>query len=164
MIITLKNKDTLQLDDFNFQCAIGKNGTSSTKLEGDKKTPKGIFGIDRLYYRKDLIKKPDTKLKCIPIKKNMGWCHDPKKPLKYNRLIRINKNDKHEKMYRKDYKYNLVVPIKYNFLKPKLGKGSAIFFHLTNNLKPTTGCIALKYTDFLIFLRLIDKNTKIKIS
>ena len=56
MIIILKNKDTLQIDDFNFKCAIGKNGTSFSKFEGDKKTPKGIFGIDKLYYRKDLIK------------------------------------------------------------------------------------------------------------
>ena len=107
---------------------LEKNGTSFSKFEGDKKTPKGIFGIDKLYYRKDLIKKPDTKLKCIPIKKNMGWCHDLKKPSKYNKLIKINKNDKHEKMYRKDHKYNLIIPIKYNFLKPKLGRGSAIFF------------------------------------
>ena len=98
MIITLKNKDTLQVDDFNFKCTIGKNGTSSSKFEGDKKTPKGIFSIDKLYYRKDLIKKPITKLKCIPIKKNMGWCHDLKRPSKYNRLIKVNKNDKHEKV------------------------------------------------------------------
>ena len=71
MTIFVKNKHTLQIDEFKFICCIGKKGSTTNTKEGDKKTPKGIFGIDRLYYRKDLIKKPDTKLKCIPIKKNM---------------------------------------------------------------------------------------------
>ena len=163
MIIILKNKDTLQYDDFNFKCSIGKLGITYKKIEGDKKTPKGIFKLDKLYYRKDRIKLPVTKLKCIPIKKNMGWCNDLKNEKNYNKLIKINQKISHEKMYRFDKKYDLVIPIKYNFLKPKLGKGSAIFLHITKNYKPTAGCIALKKKDFLIMLRLIKKNSKIKI-
>ena len=31
MIIHLKNKYTLQVDDFNFICTIGKNGISKKK-------------------------------------------------------------------------------------------------------------------------------------
>ena len=42
-------------------------------------------------------------------------------------------------------------------------KGSAIFIHLTNNYKPTAGCIALKKKDFEIMLKLINQKTKIKI-
>ena len=67
-------------------------------------------------------------------------------------------------MYRKGSIYDLVIPIKYNFLKPKIGKGSAIFLHITKNYKPTAGCIAISKNDFLILLRLINKKTKIKIS
>ena len=78
MTIILKNKDTLQFKNFNFKCSIGKRGLTSRKIEGDKKTPLGIFSIDKLYFRKDRIKNPKTLLKCIPIKKNMGWCNDPK--------------------------------------------------------------------------------------
>ena len=163
MIIILKNKDTLQYDDFNFKCSIGKLGITYKKIEGDKKTPKGIFKLDKLYYRKDRIKLPVTKLKCIPIKKNMGWCNDLKNKKNYNKLIKVNQKISHEKMYRFDKKYDLVIPIKYNFLKPKLGKGSAIFLHITKNYKPTAGCIAVKEQDFLILLRLINKKTKIKI-
>lgn len=163
MIIILKNKDTLQYDDFNFKCSIGKLGITYKKIEGDKKTPKGIFKLDKLYYRKDRIKLPVTKLKCIPIKKNMGWCNDLKNEKNYNKLIKINQKISHEKMYRFDKKYDLVIPIKYNFLKPKLGKGSAIFLHITKNYKPTAGCIAVKEQDFLILLKLINKETKIKI-
>ena len=66
-------------------------------------------------------------------------------------------------MFRKDNKYDLVIPIKYNYNKIKVGKGSAIFLHLTKNYKPTAGCIALKKSDFLILLRFIDQNSKIKI-
>ena len=58
----------------------------------------------------------------------------------------------------------LLIPIKYNFLKPVKFKGSCIFIHLTDNYKPTLGCIAMKKKDFLIMLKLINKKTKIQIS
>ena len=67
-------------------------------------------------------------------------------------------------MFRKDFKYDLLVPIKYNYKKPVKNKGSAIFLHLTKNYKTTLGCVALKKKDFLILLNLINKKTKIKIS
>src|SRR6056300_857535 len=99
MIIWLKNKHTLQLDSFKFQCCIGKNGLTKFKKEGDFKTPRGTFKIEYLYYRKDRIEKPITKLKCIEIKKNMGWCDDPKSK-EYNKLIKIDKNYSYEKLFR----------------------------------------------------------------
>ena len=163
MIIYLKNKHTLEVDDFKFRCSIGKNGKSKKKKEGDKKTPIGYFEIENLYYRPDKIKKPFTKLKCKKIKKNMGWCDDPLNYKNYNKLITIKKNIKCEKLYRKDHKYDLMIPIKYNFIKPVKFKGSCIFIHLTNNFKATAGCIAIKKSDFLIMLKLINKKTKINI-
>jgi len=163
MIIYVKNKHTLQVEDFRFKCCIGKGGTTKNKKEGDKKTPKGIFEIENLYFRKDRIKKPKTLLKCIEIKKEMGWCDDIRFPEKYNKLLKIKKNTKHEKLKRNDHKYDLIVPIKYNFKKPVIGLGSCIFMHLTENYNPTAGCIAQKKKDFLIMLKLIKKKTKIKI-
>ena len=164
MTILIKNKHTLQIDEFKFRCCIGKNGSTNNKIEGDKKTPKGIFKIEKLYFREDRIKKPLTLLKCIKIKKDMGWCNDVRFPKKYNKLFKIEKGIKHEKLKRKDYKYDLFIPIKYNFKKPITGLGSCIFIHLTKDYKPTAGCIALKKKDFLILLKLISKNSKIKIS
>ena len=165
MIIYLKNKHTLEVDDFKFRCSIGKNGKSKKKKEGDKKTPIGYFKIENLYYRSDRIKKPSTKLKCVKIKKNMGWCDDPKSK-HYNKLIRIKKGLKisYEKLFRNDDKYDLLIPIKYNFKKVVKNKGSAIFLHLTKSYLPTKGCIALKKKDFLILCKLIKKTTKIKIN
>ena len=159
----LKNKYTLQIDDFKFKCSIGKHGISKNKVEGDKKTPSGYYNIEYLYFRKDRIKKPLTKLKCIKIKKDMGWSNDPNNLKIYNKLIKIKKNLKYENLYRNDYKYDLFIPIKYNFTKPIKSKGSCIFIHLTKNYKPTAGCIALKKKDFLIMLKIINKKTKIKI-
>ena len=164
MTIILKNKETLKYDDFFLKCCIGKNGLTKTKFEGDKKTPKGIFSLGNLYFRKDRNSKPKTKLKCIPINKEMGWCDDPKNKKYYNKLINVNKKIRHEKLFRKDSKYDFLIPINYNTKQTRLGKGSAIFIHLTNDYKPTLGCISLKKKDFLILLKLIDKRTKIKLS
>ncbi len=164
MTIYLKNKDTLQVDDFEFKCCIGKNGLSKNKIEGDNKTPVGLFKLGNLYYRKDKTNKPNSKLKKILIKRNMGWCNDITNKKKYNKLIKTKINIRHEKLFRKDYKYDLLIPIKYNYHKPIPGRGSCIFIHLTNNYKSTAGCIALKKKDFLIMLMLINKKTKIKIS
>ena len=163
MTILVKNKHTLLIDEFQFRCCIGKKGLTKNKKEGDKKTPKGTFEIENLYYRKDRLGKPITSLKCIEIEKDMGWCDDINFPEKYNKIIRTKKRINHEKLSRKDYKYDLLIPIKYNFEKPISGLGSCIFIHLTKNYKPTAGCIALKKKDFLIMLKLIKKKTKIKI-
>jgi L,D-peptidoglycan transpeptidase YkuD (ErfK/YbiS/YcfS/YnhG family) len=94
----------------------------------------------------------------------MGWCDDIRSPKKYNRLIKIDNKIKHEKLRREDSKYDLLIPISYNRKNPNVGLGSCIFIHLTKDYKPTAGCIALKKNDFLIMLKLIKKNTKIKIS
>jgi L,D-peptidoglycan transpeptidase YkuD (ErfK/YbiS/YcfS/YnhG family) len=163
MTILVKNKHTLHIDGFKFRCCIGKKGLTKNKKEGDKKTPKGTFEIENLYYRKDRLEKPITALKCIKIKKDMGWCDDINILEKYNKRIKIKKKIKHEKLKRNDYKYDLLIPIKYNFSKPIPGLGSCIFLHLTKNYKPTAGCIALNKSDFLIMLKLIKKDTKIKI-
>ncbi len=162
MQIIIKNKDTLLYNKLKFKCSIGKNGTTLKKTEGDKKTPKGTFSIGSLYFRKDRISKPQTQLKIVQIKKNFGWCDDPKSKF-YNRLIKIPNQVSHEKLFQKSNHYDLLIPIKYNFFKPKKNKGSAIFIHLTSTYKKTLGCIALKKKDLLMLLKFLNKNTKIKI-
>ena len=164
MTIILKNKASLQFDDFVFHCVIGKKGLTKNKFEGDKKTPIGTYSLGNLYYRKDRNPKPLTKLKCIPIKKDMGWCDDIKSKKNYNKLIKVNKKIKHEKLFRRDYKYDFMIPINYNSKRTKLGKGSAIFLHLTKNFNSTLGCVAIKKKDFLILLKLINKKTKIRLT
>lgn len=163
MTIFLKKKHTLKVDSFYFRCCIGKGGLTKNKVEGDNKTPKGVFEIENLYFRKDKLDKPKTKLKCVEINKNMGWCDDVRDKKNYNKLIKIPNKIRYENLLRNDYRYDLLIPIKYNFKKPISGKGSCIFFHLTENYQPTAGCIGLKKKDFIIMLKIINKNTKIKI-
>ena len=163
MIIELKNKNTLIVDQFKFRCCIGKNGLARDKKEGDLKTPKGTYKLGILYYRNDRNPISDTKLTIKRITKTMGWCIDPKNKY-YNKEIEINKSIKHEKLFRVDYKYNYLIVIEYNTKKIAPFKGSAIFIHLTKDYKPTAGCIALKENDFLTLSKLISKNTKIKIA
>ena len=163
MLIRLKNKDRLVVDDFTFKCSIGKNGLRSKKIEGDLCTPKGFFAIKEIYFRSDRVKNLNTQIKKIKIKKNMGWCNDPTSK-NYNSLINVKEKVKKEKMFRKDRKYDLVIVINYNLNKPIPFKGSAIFIHLTNNYYPTAGCIALNKKDMLILLKLINKKSKILLS
>ena len=160
MIIKLKNKDTLNVGEFKLKCCIGKKGISKNKIEGDFQTPSGKFKLGNLYWRSDRVKKPETKLFCRKIKKNMGWCNDSNSSY-YNKEIQINNNIKHEKIYRNDYKYDLFILIKYNYLKAKKNEGSAIFIHLTKNYKATAGCIALSKKDFLILSKMLKKNSQI---
>jgi len=163
MTITLKNKDTLIIDDFKLKCCLGKGGLKKNKIEGDYSTPIGEFEIGKLYWRADRVKKPDTKLICKKIKKNMGWCTDVKNK-SYNKEIKINNKVKHEKLYRKDFKYNYFIVLKYNYKKTIKGKGSAIFIHLTKNYYKTAGCLALVEKDFLILAKLTNKKSKIIIN
>ena len=79
----------------------------------------------------------------MKIKKNMGWCNDIRNKKFYNKRVKINDKIRSEKLYRKDYKYDYLIPIKYNWTKPKIPNGSAIFIHLSRNYKPTAGCIGL---------------------
>ena len=153
MTIVIKNKYTLLYEDFSFKCCVGLNGFTKIKKEGDKKTPRGLFSIGA-----------SSNVKPFHLgRKYMGWCNDIKYKKYYNKLVNIRNKVKHEKLYRKDYKYDFLIPIKYNWHRPKIPNGSAIFIHLTKNYKPTAGCIGLSKKDFLILIKLINRKTKIKI-
>ena len=162
MIIHVPNKNTLIIEGFRLKCCIGKKGFNSNKKEGDYSTPKGLFNLKKLYFRKDRIGTPKCRINKKIIKKKMVWCDNPNHK-KYNEEITIyNKNFK-ENLYREDHKYDYIITISHNERKIP-GKGSAIFIHLTDDYKPTAGCISLKKKDFEILLKLIDYKTKIIIN
>ena len=149
--------------DYKLKCSIGKSGVTHSKKEGDLTTPKGLFKLGLLYYRKDKIKLLKCKIKKRAIKKGMGWCNDSKSK-KYNQEISFPFKYGAEKLYRKDKIYDIFINIKYNQLPIVKGKGSAIFLHLSNKkYKPTSGCVAIQKKDFLKILPLINNETKISI-
>jgi len=162
-MIKISKSGFLTLNKKKYKCSFGKKGFTRNKREGDLKTPIGIFKILDCYYRHDRTPKPVTNLNCIKIKKNMGWCDDPKSEL-YNRLVKLPFNYRYEKLLRKDSCYDILVVLNYNMQPVKKNLGSAIFIHLAkSNYKKTNGCIALKKKDFLLFLKDVKYNTKIKI-
>ena len=116
MLITLKDKEFLIIDDFIFKCSIGKSGIKLDKKEGDNATPSGTFSLGNLYYRADRVKKPLTKITTKIIKKNMGWCDDPNSQ-HYNKEILIKNKVKYEKLFRNDSLYNYLIVINYNTKK-----------------------------------------------
>ena len=157
-------KHLLLYKGYKLKCSIGKSGVTTSKKEGDLASPKGIFKLGLLYYRKDRIKLLKCKIRKKIIKKNMGWCNDGRSK-KYNQEICFPFKYRAEKLYRKDNIYDIFINIKYNYRPSVKKKGSAIFLHLTNiNYKPTSGCIAIVKKDFLKILPLINKNTKISIN
>ena len=163
-MIIVKKKGSLEYKNFKSHCALGKAGIGKKKIEGDNITPKGNFRIVKVYYRKDRIKKIHTKFKLIKIKKNMGWCSDPNSK-NYNQQIKLPTRFKHEKLYRKDSLYDIILFINYNINPIVKNKGSAIFIHIAKkNYKPTAGCIALKKMDLIKLLGIIKRNTRIYIN
>ena len=161
-MIIINKSGYLKYKNFKLRCSLGKAGIKKKKEEGDNITPKGIYKPVKVLYRSDKINIIKTNLRKIKIKKNMGWCDDPRSNL-YNKQINLPSVYSHEKLYRKDSVYDIIIVLNYNMNPTIKGKGSAIFIHITKNYKPTQGCIALKKIDLIKILKLIKKNTKIKI-
>ena len=159
----LINKKYLTFDNYKAKCAIGKRGISIKKREGDFVTPKGTFKIKEIFYRKDRVQRLITRLKKTVIKKNMGWCDDPKSK-KYNKLIYFPFKYSAEKLYRKESIYDIILVLNFNMNPIRKNKGSAIFIHIAKkNYEPTKGCIAVKKKDLIKILNSITKKTEIKI-
>jgi len=162
MNIILKNK-FLYFKNYKLKCSIGKNGISNKKKEGDGKTPQGNFKFKYILYRKDRILNLKTVLKKKVIKKNMGWCDDPKTKY-YNRLVELPFKYSTEKLWLKENIYDIILIINYNINPVIKKKGSAIFLHIAKNKYPyTKGCIAINKKDMKLLISKIDKKTKFKI-
>ena len=163
-MIIIKKSGYLIYKNLKYRCALGKAGVKKKKKEGDNITPIGIFKVIKIYYRADKIKKIMSPIKTIPIKKNMGWCDDPKSNF-YNQEISLPNKFGYEKLYRNDNLYDLIFVLNYNINPIIKNKGSAIFIHIAKkNYKKTSGCIALKKKHMIKLISLIQKNTKIQIN
>ena len=157
------NKKYLTYKQYKVKCAVGKRGIGLKKKEGDLITPIGQYKIKHVLYRKDRIKKIQSKLTKIKINKNMGWCDDPRSE-KYNQLINLPFNYSHEKLFQKENIYDIVLVLNFNMKPIKKNKGSAIFIHIAKkNYKKTQGCVAIKKRELLKILKEVKINTKVKI-
>ena len=159
----LINKNYLTFNNYKAKCAIGKRGIGLKRTEGDLITPKGKFRFKYVLYRKDRVKKIKTKIKKIIIRKNMGWCDDVRSS-QYNKLIKLPSNYSHEKLYKKDNIYDIILVLNYNMRPIIKNKGSAIFIHVSRrNYKKTEGCVALKKIHLIKVLKELKNKTSVKI-
>lgn len=148
-----------------YKCAFGKNGFSANKKEGDGCTPLGVFLLRECWYRADKIGIPKTSLPLKIISENDGWCDDVAS-LEYNQHIIIaGGSPRHEKLWRDDGVYDLIIPLGYNDEPIITGKGSAIFMHIAKpDYSGTEGCIALALPDLLEIISQVSTDCNIEIS
>ena len=157
------NQKYLTFNNYKVKCAIGKKGIQDEKKEGDLITPRGKYKVKYILCRKDRVKKIRSEVRIIKIKKNMGWCDDPRSR-NYNQLINLPSNYRHEKLFKKENTYDIVLVLNYNMRPIKKNKGSAIFIHVSKkNFKKTEGCVAIQKRYLLKIVREIKKNTKVMI-
>jgi len=152
-------ENVLLIESSRYRCAIGKGGFAADKKEGDGATPLGFFPMRECWYRADRMNTPVTKLPLKIIHPDDGWCDDPKSP-DYNRHVKLPFAPSHEKLWRDDGVYDLIVPLGYNDDPVVPGRGSAIFMHIAKpNYLPTEGCVALAKNDLLDLLPQLDAQT-----
>jgi len=138
--------------DQDVACGLGRNGTAKDGHEGDGATPIGRFALRRLLYRADRVRTPKTILPMQAIARDDGWCDDPSHPA-YNRPVKLPFAASHEKIWRGDEVYDLVVVLGHNDAPIVAGAGSAIFLHLARpDYGDSAGCITLAKKDLLAVL------------
>ncbi len=158
----------LAVGTMHFPCMLGKAGITADKREGDHATPRGIFPLRRVLFRPDRLKAaPLTALPVTPLGPNDGWCDDPTHR-DYNRPVTLPHPARHEKLWRDDRAYDIIVVIGHNDAPPIAGKGSAIFMHLTvpaespaHGWRATEGCIALDTPDMLALLAACTPHSRL---
>ena len=144
-------------------CALGRGGTTRFKREGDGATPVGRFRLLGCFYRADRSPRPPTRLPVGTIGPTDGWCDDPE-DRRYNRPVRLPYRARHERLWRDDPLYDVVVDIAWNRGPVVKGRGSAIFLHLARpDLAPTEGCVAVPAGAARRLLQRIAPNTRIEI-
>ncbi len=146
-------------------CALGRGGVRADKREGDGAAPLGTFALRRLWYRADRFPEPPAcRLPMRPIGRDDGWCDDPA-AAEYNRPLTLPHPARHERLWRDDALYDLVVEIGYNDDPVVAGAGSAIFLHVARDgYRPTEGCVAIARADLLRLLTAIEPETRMRIA
>jgi L,D-peptidoglycan transpeptidase YkuD (ErfK/YbiS/YcfS/YnhG family) len=144
-----------------WRCAVGRGGITNDKNEGDSATPAGCWAMRRLFYRPDRLSAPQSVFGATAITPADGWCDDPG-AADYNRLVRLPCASSHERLWREDGLYDLMVTLGYNDDPPIPGLGSAIFLHLAReDYAPTEGCVALALPNLLTLMREVSLETRL---
>jgi L,D-peptidoglycan transpeptidase YkuD (ErfK/YbiS/YcfS/YnhG family) len=144
-------------------CALGRAGVTHAKREGDGASPAGRFRLLGAFYRADRLPRPRTRLPVRALRPTDGWCDDPG-DRRYNRPVRLPYGARHERMWRDDHVYDVVIDIAWNRGPIVRGRGSAIFLHLARpGFSPTEGCVAVEPRKIARLLERLGPRTRIEI-
>lgn len=154
----------LEFGGKRYRCALGKEGVTPRKHEGDHKTPVGRFALRALLYRPDRLGGiPETALTTRALAPEDGWCDDAADPM-YNRAVMLPYPASAERLWREDEVYDLILPLGYNDNPAVPGLGSAIFMHIARpDYSGTEGCVALARADLVDLLRNMGPATLLEI-
>ena len=142
---------------------MGPAGIAAAKREGDGVTPQGTFALRGLWRRADRTLRPPTGLPTRTTRPDDGWC-DAVGHRRYNRPVKLPFPASHERMWRDDGLYDLVVEIGWNDRPARAGRGSAIFLHAARpGFTPTAGCVALAPAVLRRLVGRIGPRTRIEI-
>lgn len=142
-----KHQGLITIEGKVFRCALGRNGITTQKREGDGATPRSKMRMLGGFCKPSLKPVPHTVFSMRRVRKTDGWC-DSVGNANYNRAVHLPFKDSHEDMLRQDALYDIGFILDWNFSCRKQGCGSAIFLHLAKpGYQPTQGCIALLRRD-----------------
>lgn len=131
--------------------------------EGDAKTPLGEYRLRFALYRADRLPRPVSELTFRPLRENDGWCDAPDDPA-YNRFIRLPHPTSHEKLWREDGAYDIILVMSHNDSPPTPGLGSAVFIHVAQpDDRQTLGCIALAPEEMVSLLPHLKMGMDVKV-
>ena len=143
-------------------CAIGRNGLSHRKREGDGATPAGTFWLLQGYFRSDRLPRTALAPSVRPIRLDDGWCDDPASGL-YNCRVKLPFKSNHESLARDDSAYDILFTLDHNRRPRCKGRGSTIFFHLAHTgLTGTAGCISIQLADMRRLLPRLSKKCRLR--
>jgi L,D-peptidoglycan transpeptidase YkuD (ErfK/YbiS/YcfS/YnhG family) len=158
-----RTRGWLTAGSFCVPVALGRGGIRANKREGDGATPRGRFGLVRLWWRPDRGPRPRTLLPVRPIRPDDAWCEDPT-DRRYNRPIRLLPGEPGDRLRREDHLYDLIVELDHNTRPRIAGRGSAVFIHVARpGFRPTAGCVALNVKALRSLLNCLSPRTRIAI-
>jgi L,D-peptidoglycan transpeptidase YkuD (ErfK/YbiS/YcfS/YnhG family) len=162
--VLIKKSFYLKLSEHEWGCVLGRNGVTKGKREGDGRTPVGILPVREVWYRADRLPRPQTALPVRVLQEDDGWCDDPTRR-EYNRPVKLPFSGSHERLWREDSLYDIIVVLGWNDKPVRRGRGSAIFLHVAATATyRTAGCLAMRKEDLLELLKELKPGMTIRVN
>lgn len=157
-----RGEDGLLRPVLSVRATNGQNGISEEKVEGDRKTPAGVYHFSMAFGAKE---DPGALLPYHQIRLGDYYVNDGNSRY-YNRLVNDREVEKDwasaEDLMQEVPQYNYGLVLDYNS-ECIPGKGSAIFLHCPKAVDDgqTGGCISIPEEEVKKLLCSVDKDTKI---